>query len=85
MKHAITTLRNALEVAENNEPIARAEGRTEEADLRVAEIESFRRGIWLLEGWKATGLDLCKPASEIAADLTAALKSDNVTAWTSPQ
>ena len=45
MDHAIELLKRALVTATNNEPIQRAEGRIEDADLRLAEIEDYSTAI----------------------------------------
>jgi hypothetical protein len=48
MKAAIAVLENALEVVEKNEPINRAEGNTEQADLEAGNAEEFRAAICTL-------------------------------------
>ena len=49
MQAAIAHLRIALETVVNNEPIHRAEGRIEQADLCLQQAEGFRAGIAVLE------------------------------------
>ena len=49
MKAAINELTIALETMETNEPINRAEGNTEQADLEAANAADFRQALAVLK------------------------------------
>ena len=49
MKAAITELEIALETMETNEPINRAEGNTEQADLEAANAADYRQALAVLK------------------------------------
>lgn len=49
MKTAIETLKQALEVAETNEPINRAAGNAEQADLEAANAADYRQALAVLQ------------------------------------
>jgi hypothetical protein len=53
MKAAITQLQISLDVLTTNEPINRAEGNTEQADLEAANAAEIRRAIAVLEAVEA--------------------------------
>lgn len=48
MKAAISILENALEVVETNEPINRAAGNIEQADLEIENAQEFRQALGVL-------------------------------------
>jgi len=48
MKHALTIIENALNVAVNNEPINRAEGKVDQADLELVVAEECRKALVIL-------------------------------------
>lgn len=48
MKHAVATLQVAAEAAKNNEPLHRAEGNTEQADLCLEVIKDCGDAILVL-------------------------------------
>lgn len=50
---AITTLGIALDIVRNNEPISRAEGNTEQADLQAEHGRQFEEAIRILQGRQA--------------------------------
>ncbi len=49
MKTSIETLKQALEVAETNEPINRAAGNAEQADLEAANAADYRQALAVLQ------------------------------------
>lgn len=49
VKTSIATLKQALEVAETNEPINRAAGNTEQADLEAKNAADFRQALSVLQ------------------------------------
>lgn len=49
MKMAIETLKQALDVVETNEPINRARGDTDQADLEAASAADFRQALAVLQ------------------------------------
>jgi hypothetical protein len=49
MKAAISVLANALETAETNEPINRAAGQVDQADLEAANAAGFRQALAVLK------------------------------------
>jgi hypothetical protein len=49
MQHAIAALQAAKEVAETNEPINRAEGNTDQADLELIVAQECGEAIEILE------------------------------------
>lgn len=53
MKAAITQLQIHLDVLTTNEPINRAEGNTEQADLEAANAAEIRQAIAVLEAIEA--------------------------------
>lgn len=55
--HAIAQLKVALDVVTTNEPINRAEGAIEQADLERESADQFRKAIGILEGRLAPVLD----------------------------
>lgn len=48
MKHVLVIIENALNVAVNNEPINRAEGNIEQADLELVVAEECRKALTLI-------------------------------------
>ncbi len=65
MKHAIAELEIALRTAETNEPIHRAEGDIEQADLAAARIPELRDAISVLKVIDGIrGISLPTPAPE---------------------
>lgn len=53
MKNAITTLEIALETMETNEPINRAAGKIDQADLEARNAAELREGLAILRAAEA--------------------------------